>query len=505
MEKSFNLDTLNQNENEVNNLVVKIYKYLFLLDAVLVLLNYTGIIVVPWNLFWIMFVSLAAICSIPILYRRFSKNTSKLKLIAIICSLLLATIMYSLNQVYALLIWSIPIALSCLYFDTKLVRISIIFTFPCLLIGELVCIYLKKEFWYAYEWLLLDMVSFSLSILVLGMIALSFTGRARKMLMNTHSLLIEIKELLNNTSAASSRLNMSVAEVSESIEQSNNATAMMAESVSNISNDSEIFSVSIQNTDATIDSIADKISEMTKQTESIMHGTKEMITTSMESKDELQTTVKQIRTIEEYTAKSMKNMNELYERFNEINSAAEMINSIADQTDLLSLNASIEAARAGELGKGFAVVAGEVRKLSINSSQAASNISEIISRLRYNVEGTEKAITNVYDIVNESVKYIEKTSRTFEEMTALQKKIEEGIKKIAKEVTELDKDGNMIREKMNELLLSNQSINSSISDISASLEELTATSDVILSHIKDVELQSAELRSISEKDINILS
>ena len=64
-----------------------------------------------------------------------------------------------------------------------------------------------------------------------------------------------------------------------------------------------------------------------------------------------------------------------------IGAAASLITSIADQTSLLSLNASIESARAGEAGKGFAVVAGEIQKLAVQSDEAASEIQQIIDTL----------------------------------------------------------------------------------------------------------------------------
>ncbi|WP_419782308.1 methyl-accepting chemotaxis protein [Malaciobacter marinus] len=136
--------------------------------------------------------------------------------------------------------------------------------------------------------------------------------------------------------------------------------------------------------------------------------------------------------------KTTKSMEEINEQVSSINEAITVIDQIAFQTNILSLNAAVEAATAGEAGKGFAVVAAEVRNLANRSAQAAKSIKEIVENATSKAnegKGISSEMIKGYDVLLEN---IENSTQMISEIAAASKEQESGITQINDAVTQLD-------------------------------------------------------------------
>ena len=155
-----------------------------------------------------------------------------------------------------------------------------------------------------------------------------------------------------------------------------------------------------------------------------------------------------------------------------IQRAIDVITNIAEQTSLLSLNASIEAARAGEQGKGFAVVAEEIRKLADESNKSASEINEAVTRLIANSGLSVEKMEDVSQNVQEQAKCLKDTREAFENLYKEIKSVEEVSGSISLQTDKLAELKTSVSDSINSLA-------SVVEENAASAQETSASTNLL--------------------------
>lgn len=175
----------------------------------------------------------------------------------------------------------------------------------------------------------------------------------------------------------------------------------------------------------------------------------------------------------------------------QIQKAVEMITSIADETNLLSLNASIEAARAGEQGRGFAIVATQIQKLAEQSSSSAQQIEQIIHVLLNDAETTVKTMGGVVDIVASQEEKLSQTGTCFETVSS-------GIRESLGRMGRIQEQSEALDDARNKMIHMITSL-SAISEENAAASEDTASSTAQLNErVKQMSQEAAVLKELAE-------
>lgn len=207
-----------------------------------------------------------------------------------------------------------------------------------------------------------------------------------------------------------------------------------------------------------------------------------------------------MKTLDELNSVNIKardSINIIYEQTNltnesvvKIREAILIITSIANETNLLSLNASIEAARAGEQGRGFAVVASQIQKLAEQSNSSAKKIEQIVAQLINDSDKAVRTMEEVKEIMLQQSEYVSKVKSVFDKVeTYMDNSIKE-VLNISQKTEELDK----AREKILDVV---QSLSAIAQENAASTEETAAICTTVNEAIKNIHNTASELTALS--------
>lgn len=169
-----------------------------------------------------------------------------------------------------------------------------------------------------------------------------------------------------------------------------------------------------------IEDVAGQVGSAHQNIESSRRETRQSLETA-------QATIQDIQSMTQLADQTADLVNQLYEQSNNVMTMSGIIQDIADQTNLLSLNAAIEAARAGEKGMGFAVVADEVRKLSHRSRDSAEEIVSSIAQVQSQMEQVKSQVDDVVDKAKHNLNSVDAVGKT---LSSLDDTMEDLSKKV---------------------------------------------------------------------------
>jgi methyl-accepting chemotaxis protein len=290
----------------------------------------------------------------------------------------------------------------------------------------------------------------------------------------------KIKESINNVTYS---LGKTIADVSLAVSAAASAANQISSSTEEMAAGAQEQSQQATEVAGAIEQMSKTIHETTRNTTTAAEASKNAGQVAVDGGKVVKETIKGMIRISEVVNKSAETVQELGKSSNEIGEIVQVIDDIADQTNLLALNAAIEAARAGEQGRGFAVVADEVRKLAERTSKATQEIASMIKHIQKDTEGAVLSMRQGTNEVESGKLLAEKAGDSLKEIITGAEKVADIVTQVAAASEEQSKASQQITQNIELITSVTEQSASGIKQIAHAAEELNQLTENLQSLI----------------------
>ena len=280
------------------------------------------------------------------------------------------------------------------------------------------------------------------------------------------------------------------------------ASRSQAEAMQNLNNTVDQLAVAVNEIAENATTLAMVVSDTRENSNQANESMKETVEISKQGRSDMEQLSVAMAGIKDSNDALVDSINEVGKASEEITKIVGLIAEIADETNLLSLNASIEAARAGEAGKGFAVVASEIGKLAQNSAASAENIARLIDDVgraidsvvsqaensAKNIEANSTLIDTAVETFDKIYKNIEKSNELIDLMIQDVQKVDDVASNVAAISEEQAASADEILETSHHMVEQANSITASSQDVADNSHELASTSDTLTSYVQQFKI-----------------
>ncbi|MFJ5771894.1 methyl-accepting chemotaxis protein [Psychrobacillus sp. NPDC093180] len=303
---------------------------------------------------------------------------------------------------------------------------------------------------------------------------------------------IHLRDVITHVSDSSNQVAASAEELMASADETMKGTELISTSIQLVSDGADQQTFMSDESARSAEESLNAVTQIAEQANAVMELSVSTNEKTKQGAEFVQETVSQMKSISTSVEETDKALIILNDRTKEIVHVLKLITDIAEQTNLLALNAAIEAARAGEAGKGFAVVADEVRKLSEQTRNSVSSISGIASEIELDTNKTVASINDVKNRVNAGLEIAHQTEETFHDILV-------SVELVKEQVSTITKVTNNINDQMVQVSTHAQEMTNVAKITADSSNSVAAASEEQLASMEEVTAAAVSLANLAEE------
>lgn len=323
----------------------------------------------------------------------------------------------------------------------------------------------------------------------------------------------EIGQLMTATNQMSSMMNRllkdiaqvssEVAESSEGLKSSANevqtGSGQIVRTMEEISNGTELQANNASEVATSMSDFTNQLQLVNENNEHMKKSSEEVMALTTEGRSLMNSSTQQMTSIDAIVKDAVTKVDGLSKNTQEITKLVSVINDIADQTNLLALNAAIEAARAGEHGKGFAVVADEVRKLAEQVSLSVVDIANIVSKIQQESTIVTTSLEQGYSEVERGTAQINSTNETFTKIAESVHVMVDNLSDMSVKLQSVVNNSSTINRSIDEIAAVSEQSAAGIEQTSAIIQESASAIEEVSQNAESLAKQAEELNEQVQK------
>lgn len=302
----------------------------------------------------------------------------------------------------------------------------------------------------------------------------------------------QLRMLIQHVAGSTEQVASSAQQLTAASEQASIATIQISETMQQVSADAGDGFNHLAEASKTISELSTGVQHIADRAQHVSDTAAGAYEKAAEGAEAIQTAVRQMNSIHQTVEGLSEDIHSLGERSAEIGQILNAITAIAQQTNILSLNAGIEAVRAGEHGRGFLVVAGEIRKLAEQSTQSAAQIAELIDAIQ---KDTKRAVHTMDATTQEVASGIDAVHSAGEAFTLIQ----DSVHSVTGQIQEVSSSIEQIAAGAEQIVAAMKAVTSVSESTVAGAQEVTASTEEQLASMEEVSASAKALSQMAEQ------